>query len=168
MKVVFLDVDGVLNDRAWLHHETIVPVPDGTVKVEHYIDNPIAPYLVARLNEIVRRTGAFVVVSSTWRLGMSLKELDALLDKGGFKHPGTILGKTGTIGGDRGHEIQAWLDLHGAVERFVILDDDSDMAHLTPFLVLTPGEGGLQPAHVEAACAILNGHEFRSGVNPCS
>jgi hypothetical protein len=57
----------------------------------------------------------------------------------------------------RGNEIQAWLDAVPVVKTFAILDDDSDMGHLLPFLVRTSGQTGLQPEHVEQAIKLLNG-----------
>lgn len=43
----------------------------------------------------------------------------------------------------RGHEIQEWLDDHPFVQRFVIVDDDGDMAHLMSKLVQTDFTDGL-------------------------
>lgn len=44
---------------------------------------------------------------------------------------------------ERGLEIQAWLDRDGYKGVFVIVDDDSDMAHLMPHLVKTDNNVGL-------------------------
>jgi hypothetical protein len=44
---------------------------------------------------------------------------------------------------DRGVEIQAWLDDHPRVQRFVILDDLAGMAHLSGHLVQTESRTGL-------------------------
>jgi hypothetical protein len=48
---------------------------------------------------------------------------------------------------ERGYEIQDWLDWSGKydqnkVDKFVIIDDDSDMVHLTPQLVKTNARVG--------------------------
>lgn len=54
MRVLFLDIDGVLNHRA-------VFVPGDVA--------PICPVALARLKALIERTGATIVVSSTWRRG---------------------------------------------------------------------------------------------------
>lgn len=92
------------------------------------------------LNHIIEKTGAKVVISSTWRKSHSVQELQELLEKVGFI--GEIIGRTPSLylnkNGEesytipRGCEIDCWLkntfdwdDL--AYVRYVILDDDSDM-----------------------------------------
>ena len=56
MRVIFLDVDGVLNCR-----HTRTRTSDGWCFVDDY--------LVRRLRELVVRSGARLVLSSTWREG---------------------------------------------------------------------------------------------------
>jgi HAD domain in Swiss Army Knife RNA repair proteins len=60
----------------------------------------------------------------------------------------------------RGIAIQAWLDERyerfGDVSRFVILDDNADMAHLIPHLVQSTLDVGLTLDHVGAARNKLN------------
>jgi hypothetical protein len=57
---------------------------------------------------------------------------------------------------ERGHEIQAWLDTQNSnVESFVILDDDSDMAHLLSKLVQTKFEFGLTERDATRAITLL-------------
>jgi hypothetical protein len=57
----------------------------------------------------------------------------------------------------RGDEIQEWLDMHAAVDSFVILDDDADMAHWTSRLVKTNYDVGLTDDDVEKAVKMLLG-----------
>lgn len=128
--VIFLDFDGVL-----------VTVHD------RYMAG--SPYCVAMLNEITDKTGAKIVVSSSWRCGNSVDELAVLLKKWGVT--GEVLGKTPVMHGKkRGHEIQAWLDAN-PVKAFVILDDDADMAHLRPALVKCHSRHGIDAKHVAKA-----------------
>lgn len=136
-RVVFLDIDGVLAPiRQW----------------DRYSDLDSACIRV--LNEIVARGGADVVVSSTWRYGKSIAELQAMLDSEGFA--GRVLDKTptGAPGADRGEEIAAWLAAH-AVEGYVIIDDHADMGDLHARLVQTQPAHGLQPADAPRAIATL-------------
>jgi hypothetical protein len=136
-RVVFLDIDGVLAPiRRW----------------DRYGDLDSACIRV--LNEIVARGGADVVVSSTWRYGKTIAELQAMLDAEGFA--GRVLDKTptGTPGADRGEEIASWLAAH-AVAGYVIIDDHADMGDLRTRLVQTHPAQGLQPADAPRAIAVL-------------
>jgi hypothetical protein len=106
------------------------------------------------LNEIVAGGGADVVVSSTWRHGKTVTELQAMLEGEGFI--GCVIDKTptGGPGADRGDEIAAWLAGH-AVAGYVIIDDHGDMGGLRAQLVLTHPARGLQPADAPRAIEIL-------------
>lgn len=156
MKVVFLDVDGVLNCRSrWVKGCGA-----------YWID----PILMSRLVRLCETTGAKIVVSSTWRHGRTVEDLQALLESKGLPSTIRVIGKTPEAAQQivtgplaelttcRGIQIGAWLGDHeeGQVESFVILDDDSDMAHLTDYLVQTGWEDGLLDAHVDRAIALLN------------
>jgi hypothetical protein len=135
--VIFLDIDGVLAPiRRW----------------DRYGD--LDPACIQVLNEIVARAGADVVVSSTWRHGKTVAELQEMLDAEGFA--GCVLDKTptGMNGASRGDEIAAWLAEH-AVGGYVIIDDHADMGELRTHLVLTHPAHGLQPADVSRALAML-------------
>jgi HAD domain in Swiss Army Knife RNA repair proteins len=136
-RVIFLDIDGVLAPiRRWDRYEDVDPA------------------CVAVLNEIVARAGADVVISSTWRYGKTIAELQATLDAKGFA--GRVLDKTptGGPGADRGDEIAAWLAEH-TVGGFVIIDDHLDMGDLRAHLVLTHPGRGLQPGDAAKAIGTL-------------
>ena len=157
MKVVFLDFDGVLN-----HAKHFDDLRTGRVIADCLDDDEsFDKVAVERVNVIVERTGADVVVSSSWRCMFELSDICDILKRHGFR--GRVIGATPrlhrTPDGEarvRGHEIQSWLDEHPDVEAFVILDDDSDMAHLIPKLVKTSFETGLQDEHVERAIRMLS------------
>jgi hypothetical protein len=148
-RVVFLDIDGVLAPiRRW----------------DRYGDLDRACIQV--LNEIVSGGRADVVVSSTWRYGRTVAELQAMLDAQGFT--GRVLDKTptGAPGADRGEEIAAWLAEH-PVGGYVIIDDHADMGELRARLVQTHPAHGLQPADAPRAIAMVmrptNGRPTRQG-----
>lgn len=135
--MIFLDIDGVLAPiRRW----------------DRYGD--LDPACIQVLNEIVARGGADVVVSSTWRYGKTVTELQETLEAQGFT--GCVLDKTptGAPGADRGEEIAAWLAEH-AVGGYVIIDDHVDMGALRTRLVHTHSAHGLQPADAPRAIAML-------------
>ena len=136
-RVIFLDIDGVLAPiRRW----------DRYGDVEHAC--------MQVLNDIVASAAADVVVSSTWRHGKTVEELQAMLEAHGFA--GSIVDKTPSDipGAGRGDEIAAWLAEH-PVDGYVIIDDHADMGELRASLVLTHPARGLQPADVGRALAVL-------------
>jgi HAD domain in Swiss Army Knife RNA repair proteins len=135
--VIFLDIDGVLAPiRRW----------------DRYGD--LDPACIQVLNDIVASGGADVVVSSTWRYGKTVAELQEMLEAQGFT--GCVLDKTPSDmpGNGRGTEIAAWLTEH-AVDGYVIIDDHADMGELRTHLVQTHPAHGLQPADVARAIATL-------------
>ena len=146
-RVIFLDIDGVLAPiRRW----------------DRYGDLDRA--CIEVLNEIVASSGAKVVVSSTWRHGKSVAQLQQILEAEGFS--GRVIDKTPSDipGAGRGDEIAAWLAEH-AVGRFVIIDDHAGMGDLNEHLVQTEPAHGLQPKHVARALAVLRHRPRRAGVS---
>lgn len=167
IRVIFCDIDGVLNSADYMENRRHIPRPTR---------DAIDAVTVPRLNAITGRTGAKIVISSTWRLQPrpyqypgSVESLRQILSAHGIA--GEIIGTTpwfwkpyshhledDTVviaGKERGHEIQAWLDRNPDVSSFVILDDDADMVHLRHRLVKTSFALGLLDEHVERAVAML-------------
>ena len=139
MKVVFLDIDGVLvNKRSWF-------IRSGSRATA---DPPAA------LNEITDRANAVIVVSSTWRIGMSIHSMEQILRS--FGVTANCVGLTPVLGTARGKEIAVWLKMNKHVKRFVILDDDDDMGPLSDKLVQTIFDDGLSKNHVARALQILD------------
>ena len=68
MKVLFLDIDGVLNNDKTFEEVHDYYVKTGYHKVEIGLD------MVERLFKIIEATGAKIVLSSSWRLGWNLIE----------------------------------------------------------------------------------------------
>lgn len=176
MKVVFLDMDGVLNCATWFQatSKTQFRRKKGATKASmrtvggiYYLDEYAAKMIdeaaVAHLNELARRTDCKFVLSSSWRIPYQLGEVETMLRLRGFegslhdKTPAHIQGPPDEQGREylRGYEIARWLEQHPEVEAFVILDDGSDMAHLRFNLVQTSWQDGLQAEHVERAVALL-------------
>lgn len=142
-RVLFLDIDGVLNHAAIVENSS----------------EPLDRDCVARLNAILEASGAAVVISSTWRIHLSPRQIDATLRRYGFT--GCIIGATPVIpAAERGEEIKTWLQVKGeGVTRFVILDDRDDMGDLRPHLVRTTWEEGLRDSDAERAIARFEGTE---------
>lgn len=121
MRILFLDFDGVLNTTRYRREH---PIPKGISFFERAVYR-IDPIAVARVNKILDATGAKVVVSSTWRMGLRTEQLSKLLVAGGLVE-GKVIGKTPSLPGDhRGSEILRWLDGNPDWQRYVVLDDDA-------------------------------------------
>lgn len=116
--VIFLDFDGVLNSMA----SVLATGRGGSV-----CPDTMSVGLMARL---VREADANVVVSSAWRIGASIEDLQGTLTRwGGVDIANRLIGKTPSHGECRGAEIAQWLAEHpnDHDERWVIVDDDGDM-----------------------------------------
>lgn len=119
MKVIFLDIDGVLN--------VISNGRDafGSLFHEHFVNN---------LKSIINETGAKIVISSTWRFS-GLKVMKQMWKYRNL--PGEVIDVTPHCaayddinlcsGCERGAEIKEWLDRNMLVSSYVIIDDDNDM-----------------------------------------
>jgi len=120
MKVIFLDIDGVLNVIGQGHDEF------GQIFHQHFMDN---------LKRIVDETGAKIIMSSSWRRA-GLAKMQAMWEKRGLA--GELIGVTPDLWRrvkdeefhenlQRGDEIQVILNLQPEITNYVILDDDEDM-----------------------------------------
>lgn len=155
MKLIFLDIDGVLNTN---YTEELTPtaaifVEDSKIKI---------------LKQIIDETDAKVVLSSTWRWGWMhleegkesvLSEDFILLERKLREFNIELFDRTPYFGWgrDRGEEIKAYLDNRDDVEGYVIIDDMSSI-RLRPcdsHLLQTSEWEGLQEEHVEVAKRIM-------------
>ena len=169
MKIIFLDIDGVLNHHQYFKERFETRKQDkldGNLTKKSEIDREaeeIDPKSVENLNELIENTGAKVVISSTWRLSKGIEELQAILEKRGFV--GEIIGKTPIGCGccQRGNEIHKWLadnrDIVGEDGNdYVILDDDSDMLYWQRNNFVNVDQYvGLTPKQVYKATRFLTG-----------
>ncbi len=148
MKVIFLDLDGVLIRRKSLKYT------EG-LSNDIWLAGRLHPDCVDALNYIIRATRAKIVISSTFRMfhpgGI---DLSAKLTDAGLPD---FYSMTPFLGRGRGNEIQAWLDHNLQVDSFVILDDVPDMQHLMGRLVKTDIQTGLTWEDAEEAIEMLNG-----------
>ena len=143
-KVIFLDIDGVLNSAFVLD--------------EQRRGDAISREMVERVNKIVDATDCKIVISSTWRLYQKPEKLSALLYGYGLRQ--VIIDRTPELDCKhycRGDEINKWLSEHKEVEMFVILDDNKDDWMVSSCLVQTTFKHGLQDEHVQRAIDVLSG-----------
>ena len=176
MKVIFLDVDGVLNG-----YNKFVDFMLDLLKPLH-LDYKFAKYYdifgihtrkVKRLAKIVHKTNAKVVMSSSWRFAYFNNESKNIhinkLKRLCVKYEIDIIDRTGiSETRNREEEIREWLNCHNGVESFVILDDEQfDLqGFIGKELVRTSEKDyicgkaeedtGLKRKHVKQAIKILN------------
>lgn len=128
MKVLFLDIDGVLNSASTMKHGV------------HLCNKRIV-----MLSRLCKELDLKVVISSSWREIYDLRELKELLHRTGFGGIPRVIDVTGNdTRGNRGTEIKAWLDAHPEVVQYAIIDDDRDMLpEQLPYFVKTSWKTGL-------------------------
>lgn len=146
--LLFLDIDGVLNNDAWNQAPKIVRRPN------------IDPSNVAELNRFCQLAQPLIVFSSAWRLNETPAQISAKLMRRGFRFPRLVGGETGELPGrPRGEEIMDWI----ATARpeivdlpIVVLDDRNDMGAVRPFLVQTDPKKGLTRDDVDRALRLID------------
>ena len=175
MKVLFLDIDGVLNSQNWFGYRLYCIKNNMYDRVLNFIDtndenteyklNMIDDRAIANLNKIVEETGCKVVLSSSWRSSSESENVftQYILKLKGFKYE--LYDVTPRLwhkefGTQRGEEIQLWLDKESEkneIESYVILDDDFDMLpeQMNNFIHID-GQVGLTDKDVCKAIKILN------------
>jgi len=140
-KIIFLDIDGVLNAPNYWRFWWWNLLNRMGFKTELADDTSIERRFVRRLNWIVRRANAHIVISSAWRHRFpDWMQWLHLFTSMGFPAVGNaVIGTTVSHAPSvkRGAEIQGWLDrpekrpecrrIPEPISAYVILDDDSDM-----------------------------------------
>lgn len=114
MRIIFLDIDGVLNSE--MYYKNV----ERNIKDWTRFD----PKVVVFIKNLAEEFSAKIVITSTWRFG-AVKQLKSELKKSGlikFLHKDW---KTPQLyPPHRGNEIQSWLTEHTDIVEYVILDDD--------------------------------------------
>lgn len=160
MKVIFLDIDGVLNAHQFSVASKSCSIDQGCVR---------------QFNRVLEATDAKVVISSAWRYmmlrtddsepAMTMRGFEYMLRTHGMPRM-DIIGHTrsdeyaGRNGHDnqsvRGKLIRLWLaENPGLVDRYVVLDDDADDVLLTMPFIKTNGSVGLTEQDAERAIEML-------------
>lgn len=155
MRVIFVDIDGVLATRTSMGRSWPTRLPRRNAPGRDGAVAPLDPDCIRHLNRLVRLTGAGIVISATWGREFETEPLRQYLADQGVR--GQILGQTPTTQHCRirGLDISQWLMDTGQADRFCILDDHDDMGSLLPWLVKTNADVGLQDPDVSAALSLL-------------
>ncbi len=145
-KVIFLDVDGVLNS-------------DKTTRTTKNGYTFIGNRKIKNLRRIIEATGAQVVLSSDWRYDRNdpvLNEDFLELKNELLRNHIHIYGFTPELpSAHRGEEISEWLKDHPEVSNFVILDDRTDIEPNKDHWVRTVMSRGLCKEEADDAIMIL-------------
>jgi hypothetical protein len=154
VKIIFLDVDGVLNcQKSESRCQSCIGIDNDKVK---------------RLRKIVEATGAKIVLCSSWKIFWEKvykddqRELANYLDRKLKRENLYIFDKTIDRGSNRGEGIFNWLN-GKPIEKFIILDDDIfedyEKYGYLDNLIKTEfyqDNGGIQDSTVENAIKKLN------------
>lgn len=156
--VIFLDVDGVLNDLA--KHD------NGYCGTK--------PSCINMMNRIIRETDAYLVITSSWRYlvrpgSMTLIGLENMFLSHGLDCLNRVIGVTQSdemISG-RGAQIDSWMTAYHKPGRpYLVLEDDDDLARLIRNRGLhihqTNGTTGLTYGDTDAIVAMIRSQEERS------
>lgn len=145
MKVIFLDIDGVLNSDEYFDKIQNLNIEG--------IESQVDIEKILLLKKAIDETGAKVVLSSSWRYTRNGKSLKELLSRYGISTESTPF-----IQNERGLEIKQWISDNQNIEDFVILDDEIfdsyDEKLLKKLIKISNGNGhsfgeGLLPKDVE-------------------
>jgi hypothetical protein len=128
MKVIFLDIDGVLNHMAFVIKKNANTINEPPLEgFPQFQLNAIDSKSLSLVKKIVDKTDSKIVISSTWRINKSKDDFIRLFDRFGFPNAPVIDCTPVTPDRTRGIEIDMWLMNNSCVSNFIILDDDSDM-----------------------------------------
>ena len=152
LKVVFLDIDGVLNSR---QYDLCRGDNEGNIDLSR----------LSLIKQLILCTGAEIVLTSTWRIHWDPnveksdsigKEMEEIFLRNGI----SLYDKTPEINNDRVKEIKSWLEMHHDVAGFVIIDDMKfGWGEFEANVIKTDYRigRGLEMQHVETAIKLLSG-----------
>ena len=184
MKVIFLDIDGVINTEKWVAYSIENGLPVHDEFGQHTFDEDCLFWL----NKIIDETDAKIVISSSWRndgLGKLrkmwrkryCKYVKGLETLNPYRHydkiADTIFSLTTSKyleqkalmkqlseedAWKRGWQIDVYLRTHPEVENFVIIDDDNDILDCQQkYFINAKDPNGIEEEHYKKAIEILNG-----------
>lgn len=139
MRIVFLDIDGVLNDCS----------SKGV-----FDDSSTDEFCIAVLNEVIRRTNSKIIIISSWKDNFDLEIIVELLYNRGILLDSIIGATEKDVHKEIG--IKNFLTKNN-VEKYVILDDSIELQDqaLKNFCVRTASHIGLMPEHMDQIIKIL-------------
>lgn len=123
MNIIFLDCDGVLSLMPQRRKNTL---EDG----DHDFDRNYVEQLINLMKDCLLdpkiKEPIAIVISSSWRVGKTTKELQQIFKTRGFTFYESIIGKTGDSE-SRSSEILEWIKLNKhriIIDKFVVIEDE--------------------------------------------
>lgn len=154
-RILFLDIDGVLNSvRTYIAFGSY---PDRLTPEHVAALDPVALGLIRRM---CASAGVSIVLSSSWRVDHRWSDVGQALDL-------PIIDATPCLPFSRGEEIATWLSRNQDVSAYAIVDDIPDMldGQRSRFVKICGEEGYLWRDHVKV-CELLGASPYEGG--PCS
>lgn len=151
-QVIFLDVDGTITtlDSKW----------------------QLNPEKFKILGEILDKTNAKIVISSSWRRDtlentiefLTNTEINPYVNNNPFPFVDKIIGQTDRLPysrmsekDHRGREIKKWIEDNNYTGKYIIIDDDCDfLEEQIPYHLWTKWDTGLEESDIQKALDILN------------
>ncbi|TQV86434.1 HAD domain-containing protein [Aliikangiella coralliicola] len=167
-RLVFLDIDGVLNSMGWKISRSYYSIPgydpDALQESPPYLLGELDLTPIALLDELLDDTNAQIVISSSWR--QIHPGIDWLIElfqlRGARLIPARIIGATPVINSisllhQRGNEIDSYISTHAFDGKFICIDDCS--FHYQPYhkVVETNPGIGFSVIDYQQALDLLNG-----------
>ena len=148
MKVLFLDIDGVINSTRTCR--AYKGFPQDLNEKDLAMFDPVAIQLIRKLCE---ETNTSIVLSSTWRYYHTAHEIANAFDL-------PVIDCTPQLDASRGVEIQTWLSEHPEVTKYAIVDDIQQfLPEQQQYFVQTDDEFGLSLRNYYDLYNILKGDE---------
>lgn len=117
MKILFLDIDGVLNSTQQIIR---------AIRTDYNSDTDYCPIACSNIQHLLDcESDLQIVLTSTKRLMNSLDQLKGWLHDNGIESSRIIDVTPDKLLGTRGDEIASWLFKHPAVSKYAIVDDNS-------------------------------------------
>lgn len=165
-KLIFLDFDGVLNNMEYLTNldrsGLVESSDDRLSRIQRLHDPLLDPVRIQRFNGLVERSGAEVVLHTSWTFPFTLEELNGMLRRRGASFQAVAATPTEAPTEADGQRrisdyVREWLRTCGTpVGSYVVLDDGRSADLGDGSFVHVPN--GLEPEHVERALGILGAH----------
>ena len=119
MKVIFLDIDGVLNSEEWDRY-----VQSFTYGARFNGCYLLSQEMILRLQNVVFQTNAEIVLTSSWRTNE--RAMSALTRQLSLYHLPIRDTTVCYAYGNRADEVKLWLESHSNVTYYAIVDDYDD------------------------------------------
>ena len=161
-RVLFLDINGVLDSPAWYKRE------NDRIFAQTGVRKPLVdvldPTSIKLLDNIIERTNASIVITSAWREHYGLDGTVARLEDAGFNYLEHVIGCTGNVHegqSGRGKEVLEWLEQRPGITHWCVVDDyrfdipKSNKFDFSNRIQITNGAIGLTARDVEIIVRVL-------------